>query len=191
MVKIDVIALIHGIYTEFSNIYSISNNGLAVNQKQGNSETSILSDLKELYQEGNYFKTAKRMFSLYYMTHKHKSVRDKLLNLFNCDLGLLNQVCNNIFTLIYMFENYTKLDMDSIKNELDDFIDKIEKVHSSHSFLRDNKKYIKILQKLINETDHKIILKLLKKLYKNLNDKLQHITFLHLKSVGVFPLVID
>jgi hypothetical protein len=181
MTKIDAIVLIDGVYTEFSTIYEFWNNGRRLNNYKSSDLEGIYADIKTYYDEGNYFKSAKRIFSYYTKTKQKPKVQKQLLDLFNSDLGLWNQVCNNIVTLIYMFENYNKLDIDKIHAEMDGFIEKLSRVGASALD-------IDILRKLQETKNKNTILKQLKKLNKYLFDNLQTQTKAYLKNIYLFPL---
>jgi hypothetical protein len=121
MMKMDLIALIDGIYTEFSENYyfKIGNdaNFLKHEQDPDHIEAGIKKSLDEyLHIQQNYWKSLKRLFSL---SLRKKVINKKLtkefIDFFNSDTGLINK-CKNEFDilLIILEQNFRRPDIDDI-----------------------------------------------------------------------------
>ena len=118
MCKIDVLAYIQNVYIEFSVVYIFKNKGKILNDFMSGSESDALqADIEEYKKEGNYYKAAKRMYSL-----KHNK---KFLNLFNSPTGAMNQIIANIQTIIYILENKKLIPFRNIDTEIDGFITRL------------------------------------------------------------------
>ena len=90
LIKIDMVAYLNFAFTEVSCIYSFSKDAPTKEEYL----QQLTSEMKELEQEGNYYKALKRMFSI----HKIKGEADKMVALtryFNSPDGLLYQRLSN------------------------------------------------------------------------------------------------
>jgi hypothetical protein len=105
MMKMDLIALIDGIYTEFSEnyLFKIGNdsNYLEHELEPDHIEAGIKKSLDEyLNIQQNYWKSLKRLFSL---SLRKKTIDKKLtkdfIDFFNSDIGLINK-CKNEFDIL-------------------------------------------------------------------------------------------
>jgi hypothetical protein len=122
-IKLDVIALINGNFTEFSDNYyfRLGNHG-NFNPKEI-TRKSVLKSLKqsfdEEYNEKNYYKSLKRSFA-YNMLKSGKSPKlEKLVNFFNSDIGILNKARSDLDVLILILQNeFRKPKLNDIKINL-------------------------------------------------------------------------
>lgn len=170
--KLDMIYLYNGIATEISDNYFLQIKTETNYIKEDKKETmnKLVESYNEKIQEKNYFKALKRLFNIEQL-EGHKS--EKLIDLFNSDLGLLYNVISELKTIILLLEQTFKpIKLDIVKNNLqyvkykgskviqldtDDICSTIDKICKSNS-----KKYmINSLNKLCNE------------LIKKLNDKVK------------------
>ena len=77
---------------------------------------SLKENIRELVDEGEWFKALKRTFSLNETRGKSNK---KLLAYFNSDVGLLNKVKSDILTLISLLEQtFKKVDIDIIRHNI-------------------------------------------------------------------------
>ena len=67
--------------------------------------------------EGNYMKVLKRQYSLLNLENKNKAVREKLIDYFNSEIGLLNRCKSDLETMLTVIES-KKFDIDEIRNSL-------------------------------------------------------------------------
>jgi hypothetical protein len=103
-IKIDVVALVGQRYTDFSCIYEFSNRGTVFNAVESDPLEDIQQSLAEYVAEGNYFKAAKRAFSIAKMRGDY-DILMKLHVILNSDLGALYSLSADIGTLLFLLEN--------------------------------------------------------------------------------------
>ena len=120
-IKLDVVKLVNGIFTEFSDNYYIKlgnrSNFNSEDTEKENIKHSLLQSFHEYYyQENNLFKGLKRAFS--YLLNdgvkKNKATLTKLINFFNSPVGKIYQAKSNIGTIILLIENNSKFRKPSI-----------------------------------------------------------------------------
>jgi hypothetical protein len=125
--KLDVIALIDGVFTEFSDNYYIKLGPDKANFFPHDIEREhILNSLKHSYDEYmyaqlNYFKGLKRCFSYYLMDgeDKHLGKLKSLLAFFNSVTGLLYKLTSEIDTIILLMNNnFRKPPIDDLKKNI-------------------------------------------------------------------------
>ena len=118
IMKIDFILLLNGAFTEISENYELSIDGV----------TNIITDVdlkKELqkdiekYKNENKMKSLKREFSLLREEEKNPKKRKKLLEIFNSEYGYLNKIINNLKTIVLMLEqSFRPVHLEDIYNNL-------------------------------------------------------------------------
>lgn len=180
IIKIDVIAYIDNIFTEFSNIFEFVR-GENIDIKKNEFIHNIISDFMYYVENGNLFKALKRFYSLSKISKDEKMIKH-LIELFNSDLGLLYKIIGNIKTLLLLLEEgyyprekmldelqILKYEISNIyefpiKHSIYDIIDKVENYDDIEKFyvaIDDIKNYLeKILenqtQKWLNKKQLKI-----------------------------------
>ena len=119
--KIDAVSWVQNSrFTDFSIIYEFRNRGEVLNPAMRNVEAAIRDNIFALHHEKNYFKMAKRMFSLA-MIRKDTGKLRALSEMFNGDLGRLYQVYGDIGTLESMVADGGQLPYARIEIEIDQF----------------------------------------------------------------------
>lgn len=118
IMKIDYILLLNGVFTEISENYELSIDGV----------TNIITDIdlkKELqkdiekYKNENKMKSLKRQFSLLQLEGKNPKQRKKLLEIFNSEYGFMNKIINNLNTILLMLEqSFRNVPLKDICNNL-------------------------------------------------------------------------
>jgi hypothetical protein len=103
-IKMDVIALIDGIYKEFSCNYKFNFGGITNYETENVTKEELLDDLKDYYKEGNSFKALRRLYSFVKINKREPSVVKALQEYFNSAIGRLNQCKNQTEILILMLE---------------------------------------------------------------------------------------
>lgn len=186
--KLDVIAWVDGNrFTDFSILYEFKINGECLNCSDIDIRKTIKEDVLLLYKEGNYFKMAKRIFSLSRLDDDKKSL-ELLSPLFNEDLGILYQVFGDITTLKYLFENQDHLPYERILFEIDHFKNRLAKIVIP-SYMNKNHNILSIINHLetldLKETSE-IILDL-NKLENIINNILKKESEKYLKSINFLP----
>jgi hypothetical protein len=179
-IKMDIIALIDGDFVEFSDNYYLSVNGVKNYDDEEVSNNVLLKELeksaKEYYDEPNYFKYLKRVFSI--KTIQGQSTK-KLVDFFNSQVGLLNKSKTDLETLILVFDNCCrKPKLEDICNNIQiikqnisgvsevEFkstlyrdLDKICSYKNQTSIIKNLKKVINYIQKKVNQTTLEFIKK--------------------------------
>jgi hypothetical protein len=126
--KIDMIVLIDGVFTEFSENYyfQIGNDANYFNHEltPEHIEMGIKKSLDEyLNVDKNYWKSLKRIFSLE-VRKKKRNMRfiKKLIDFFNSNVGLINKCKNELEILLIVLDNKFR------KPKLKDIIYNLEKI---------------------------------------------------------------
>jgi hypothetical protein len=109
-IKIDIIALIDGEYTEFSNNYYITvhfDNGRLLQTYSGDTNTqaielSLTLDIQHYRKEHNYYKMLKRIMSLRKLRNEDNT---QLINFFNGPIGKLNHQNNALHIIAAVMDN--------------------------------------------------------------------------------------
>jgi hypothetical protein len=93
--KLDMVYLLNGEFTEISEIYRLQING-----KKNYDDANIIHELQQeivkYKKKKNYYKMYKREFSLLKHQSKNKKRQMQLINLFNGQAGLLNNLINQL-----------------------------------------------------------------------------------------------
>lgn len=110
--KLDLVVIIDGIATEFSENYYLTL-GEKSNYKKINTD-KLLKQLEdsyiEYYEEGNYFKALKRVFSYKLLKDKnlYKDDLSELLKLFNSKTGYKYKIKSELETMLILMDNKFK-----------------------------------------------------------------------------------
>jgi hypothetical protein len=157
--KLDMIAMIDGLYHEFSDNYYIK-----IGQKSNFflhdiEPAHVLNNLKHdfsfyFYSQKNYFKAMKRAFSFWMLEGKIKNkIKIKhLFELFNSQVGLLYKLFGEINTIELVIENtFRKPKKEDLNYNIQSIINKIQSLHLTV--------IISHLQKSINATNTKTMVK--------------------------------
>lgn len=180
--KLDVVSWVqNNRFTDFSMIYEFKHNSQSLNKELSNIEDSIKKNIFVLFHEKNYFKMAKRMFSLA-KYKKYEKILETLSPLFNGDAGRLYMVYGDIGTLESLLESNETVSQQKLDFEIDQFkqrlsnitfekyiskeheifglIDSIlAKKHSEKSLLQKLEKLKQILSNLMSEYAEKYLIK--------------------------------
>lgn len=179
--KIDFIVLLEsGVFQEFNIIYDLRDkNGVRIATPKINTVENLKRDI-ELYSiVGNWFKVAKRTFSLYnyqfkYMKKKRtKKLVDKLERLYkilNSDLGIIYNIIQDIQVLKYLIENEKHVKIKDIKYMIDGFIDRLANVYSINQYLKAEPEIIKQLHLILSSRRENNILLTLEKIEERLSN---------------------
>ena len=126
--KVDTISLVMGSrYSEFSVVYEFVKDWQVLNVTPSDIRRSIIESMVSYIHAGNYFKAIKRIFSLARIDGDQKTI-DYLKPLLNSDLGRLYIIVSDIDTLLFMLDNYNKLPAETIRFEIDQFINRLSNV---------------------------------------------------------------
>lgn len=107
-IKMDVISIIGGLFTEFSEMYFLSFGGFKsynpVYTKKENIETSLLLDVQKYHNKGNCFKALKRLFAYLRISEKQPKLQKTLVDFFNSNVGELNSYKSDLELVRIMLE---------------------------------------------------------------------------------------
>jgi len=136
IMKLDVIEVLEdGLLGEFSDIYLIKICNRSNFTDYENSKAFILNGLLKSYDEyyyveHNYYKSLKRILSIKMQEGKIK-YRNDLINLikfFNSDIGMLNKVMTNIYTIEELINNkFKKVNKDIIRRNIEHNLNMLNK----------------------------------------------------------------
>jgi hypothetical protein len=176
--KLDVISWVqNNRFTDFSVIYQFKFNDTALNATISNIEEAISSNILMLHHEGNYFKMAKRMFSLAKFRNELPKL-EKLSNLFNGDIGRLYMIYGDIGTLESLFEHpnipYKRIDV-----EVDQFKGRLSNI-SLKGYLNKEKYIFDLIDRL---GDRENILSNLRQIKETLYDIMTHYAKAYLTKI--------
>jgi hypothetical protein len=113
-IKLDYIIRLNNKFIELSIIYSFKEIK-EIDETNDNNEKELLKnlndDVKELQKEGNYFKSVKRIFSIYNSLNITKKLWDKskmlkISDFLNSDIGALYAKNSNLKAIKLLLENY-------------------------------------------------------------------------------------
>lgn len=132
-IKLDYIVRIQSRFVELSIIYSFS-------KGEEDFKMSVKKDIKELYDEGKYYKVLKRIFSIVSKEKKSAERDNKLVlltNFFNSEVGKMYQDASNLRAIKLLLENYededtrrkAELNLKDLKLKLSD-VSKLERVYN-------------------------------------------------------------
>ena len=122
LTKLDIVAFVQNArFTDFSCIYIFENKGKVLNRVDtGRLDEGIKEDIAFYSSQGNWFKVAKRMFSVAKL-QKNNTVLEKLNELLNGDLGRLYSIVSDANTILYLLENEAEIPIAKIRYEIDQF----------------------------------------------------------------------
>ena len=106
IIKMDIIALINGVFTEFSNNYYFTFSDGFSTMPGNNTKLSnvFLFQFQQKMKEKKYFKALKRLYS-YFKLKKNKKMQQTLVEFFNSNVGKLNYQINNLQILDAVLDN--------------------------------------------------------------------------------------
>ena len=92
-IKLDLVALINGTFTEFSENYylKLGKHTTYDTIPRNKQQISLLDDAKKLFNSGKAFKSLKRIYSYLALSKMNPVLQSKLMAFFNSDVGLLNK----------------------------------------------------------------------------------------------------
>jgi hypothetical protein len=130
MVKLDAVAYIQrSRFADFSIIYTFKNAKDTLNGIVLDYEKELRSSLSSYYVLGNYFKAAKRLFSIARLKNNEPLIK-KLSDMFNSDLGRLYSIISDAKTIIYLLENKENVPIDKVRYEIDQFRARLGNIYS-------------------------------------------------------------
>ena len=118
IIKLDIIIYINNRFVEVSEVYNIYLNGKSnMNYSKDQVLNELIEDYKELVNDGNYFKSMKRMYSIIKLNDNNDVRLNILIDYFNQPIGLLYR-CKSDLETINIILHYNKFTLDQIRNSL-------------------------------------------------------------------------
>jgi len=181
MNKIDIVALINGVYKDISVVYEFKDK---MDEKELKHKIiiNLKSDISELYKQKNYYKILKRIFSIEKLNNINAPILNTLIHIFNSDLGILNNVSSDISTLLYLYENIKHLNQNKINYEIDNFKNRLSHVFETNAFLQKQPEIIKLIN---NTEEQQNKINDLTKLYNIINNIVQKQTKIIINKLGI------
>jgi hypothetical protein len=160
--KIDVIGFIDNRFIEFTIIYDLrDNNNKRINNFMVNIEENLKENINIFIEEGKNFKALKRYFSLLkyryannkkYKTKEIEETLLKLIDFFNSEVGLLNQIIGDIDTILYLYENDEDIPENKMEKSINSFILRLSSIYKNSLFLKSEKLILNELRNMIKNT---------------------------------------
>jgi Skp family chaperone for outer membrane proteins len=127
--KLDMVYLLDGEYIEISEMYRLNINGRK-NYDDANIVEELKKEIEKYKKEGNYYKVLKREFSLLRHQDKNKKRQIKLINLFNSNAGLLNNLINQLKIIQNVcIQTFRKPKLDDVRSNLQSIKFKLSSVY--------------------------------------------------------------
>jgi len=167
--KFDVVSWVqNNRFTDFSMIYEFKHNSTSLNHEISNIEESIRKNIFVLFHEKNYFKMAKRMFSLA-KYKQYQDILEKLSPLFNGDAGRLYMVYGDIGTLESLLENHETISQSKLDFEIDQFKNRLSNI-SFQKYISKEHEILGIIDDILERRNRETLLKNLDKLKQILSE---------------------
>jgi hypothetical protein len=155
--KVDVIGYVeNNRFTDFSVIYQFCNRGEILNPMSKHIVQSLKEDIFYYLSKGEYFKALKRKFSLLKLNKKTEEA-EKLIPIFNSDLGRIYRIISDIGTLLSLLENKEAVPLRSIRIELDQFIGRLSNVYTLKDYLKEEPVILEAIRKAIRTPRQQLI----------------------------------
>ena len=168
--KLDVVAWIDTKFMECTMIYFKHEMYIE------NYEDKLVLDIRYYQTVGNYFKSLKRLFSLYRdsKSNEHDKLED-IVSILNSDIGILYVVVNDIAALIYVLQEVPSLPKKHVKLAFNNVRENLGKVYSLLPFLKKEETILKDILKM-EKNIHKISIPKLEALQNDLTLMLNNAT---------------
>jgi hypothetical protein len=158
MMKIDLVSIVDGIMTEFSENYYLKIGDESNFFKHDTEKDHLLNEIKKSYYEykdvkQNYYKALKRVFSykLLLDREKYKKELETMLNFFNSEVGLMNKIKSELETMEIMKEQKFKpVPKEDYNNNIIKIMEQLSTLHLKLK-ITDDLKTIESVKEKINE----------------------------------------
>jgi soluble P-type ATPase len=162
LTKLDVYSFIVGRYVEFSFIYDFYNKKHWLNPLKLNITQSLKNSLIYYERSGNFFKALKRRYSLAKLSNRKKVLKE-LTPILNSDLGIANQIINDIDTLIDMIDLGIRPNKKLLDVEIDNFINRLANVYSLKDYMSKENVVLDYINDALHTNNYATIVKELTK----------------------------
>lgn len=183
--KIDAIALVQNSrYTDFSCIYTYKYKGKILNETTSDAEHELKKNILYYASEGNYFKMAKRMFSI--LKRSNSSLSEKLNTLFNSDLGRLYSLISDIGTILFLLENEDIIPLKKIQFEIGQFRARLGNIYQTQRINTPNT--LSDIMSLETTTNKREMIKGLEEIQKKMEGVLNANAKSELEKIKLYPI---
>jgi len=117
VIKLDILAFLDGEFVDLNNVFEIYAGGKPLSIKDSNILTGLYEDIKYYYDEKNYVKMLKRIFSISKL-NKDKKTIEKITEILNGNIGLSYQVYSNLDNLISLIESLTESKLKNLRDKI-------------------------------------------------------------------------
>jgi hypothetical protein len=169
IIKLDIIIYINNRFVEVSEVYNIYLNGKSnMTYSKNDVIKELINDYKELVNDGNYFKSMKRMYSIIKLNDDNDVRLNILVEYFNQPIGLLYR-CKSDLETINIILHYNKFTLDQIRNSLQmlkeivsafpitNNLEAISKLTNKYKMKKELNKQIMIMKNYINKEAQKFL----------------------------------
>ena len=178
--KLDVVSWVqNNRFTDFSTIYQFNHNGRLLNAGIRDIAEAIKENILVLQNEGNYYKMAKRMFSLARFKG-YSEYLPVLSRLFNGDLGIIYMVYGDIGTLESLSEE-PRIPFSRIDFEVDQFKGRLSNV-KLNKYVSKEPRIFKLIDKAVESRDKTEVFNLLTNIKNELYEIMNHYSKLYLSK---------
>ena len=167
--KLDVVAFIDNRYTELSIIYSYNK---TPKLSDNDFKTQLKEEVAEKFNEGMFYKMSKRIFSIVRLD-EDTEMANKLLPLFNGDLGRLYSIISDLDVLVYLFEHKKHINKVRMNSELENIKARMANIWNLSSFVKNEGTFLKVIGKQIKRPNPEGLIELGDKLFAILNKSAQ------------------
>jgi hypothetical protein len=182
--KLDVVGFIQrSRFTDFSVIYTFQWHGKTLNPVQLDPAHELRKNIVVLDAEGDYFKMAKRIYSL--IRESNVKLANRLTTLFNGDMGRLYAILSDIGTVLFLLENEGVVPLSKIQYQVGQF-----RARLGNIFETDRVNTERILDDIMSleSADRSRLRSGLERLQVRLTPVLNSNTATELKAMGLLPL---
>jgi len=126
VIKLDILAYIDGEFIEMTNLFEFLVGNKPLNfEEDSNVIKSIKEDIIYYYDEKNYIKMLKRIFTIAKL-REHKNIIKKLVDIFNSGLGRTYQVSSNLENIINLIEKLNNTNLEKIRDKIITYIQELK-----------------------------------------------------------------
>lgn len=192
LTKVDVVGYTDSHrFQDFSCIYTFKRDGKTLNPVPMDPNVGLKEDIKDLSNEGNYFKVMKRIYA-YARLKKQKHVLEKLTPILNGDLGRIYSLLSDVSTILYLLENEQVIPFEKIQHEIDGFRSRLGNISKNETLLGKEDPILNkigMIESLPNtETGRDRLASILLSLFDTFDGILSKKGKEALESVGLYPI---
>ena len=159
VIKIEVVLYFNGQFIPFSNVFEFKIHNKGVNQDKTTIDSipSLAREVKKYHESNppNYLKVLKRLFIISLQT-KATKLSEKLINIFNSELGKIYKVKSGLEVVKDVLEKYK--DAETIKR-VKNYVEMLKEQLSSQSQIKFNKKVFNNFNEINKTSSSEVIIK--------------------------------